>query len=112
MSENMRTAKITKIESDNECHSITFANQNDVEGGDFDLDQLGTDILFISGFGDMIMVSGCVTLKPGDSITDEFGGQPILGEVRGQAIKKDFSIKKDSDYRAAFHQKMTGEGEK
>lgn len=108
----MTTLKIKKIEQDGDFYSVEFAGGIETDGSDFDLGQLGTDIVFInSGFG-AVQVAGTVTLRPGDSITDEKGGSPILGEVRGNAIQKDMSIKKESDYRDAFRQKMTGEGER
>ena len=87
----MKTLKITKIETDGDFSSVEFGGV-ETEGNDFDLEQLGTDIVFINcGFG-AVQVSGTVTLKVGDSITDEFGGQPVIGAVRGNAIKKNMSI--------------------
>lgn len=97
----MKTLKITKIETDGDFSSVEFGGV-ETEGKDFDLEQLGTDIVFINcGFG-AVQVSGTVTLKVGDSITDEFGGQPVIGAVRGNAIHKNMSIVKESDYRDAF----------
>lgn len=88
----MKTLKITKIETDSDFSSVTFAGGVETDGTDFDLAQLGTDIAYINtGFGS-IDVAGTVTLKVGDSITDEFGGQPIFGEVRKDATHINMSI--------------------
>lgn len=107
----MKTLQIKKIETDTEFSSIEFVGGVETDGSDFDLEQLGTDIVFISsGFG-CVMVSGTVTLKAGDSITDDFGGEPVIGTVRREAIHKNMSIVKESDYRDSFAQKSTGQGE-
>ena len=107
----MKTLKIKKIETDTDCSSIEFVGGAETDGTDFDLGQLGTDIVFVSsGFG-CVMVAGKVTLKVGDSITDDFGGEPVIGAMRGEAILKNFSTRSDSDYRDAFQQKFSGEGE-
>lgn len=88
----MKTLRITKIETDSDFSSVTFAGGVETDGTDFDLSQLGTDIAYINaGFGS-IEVAGTVTLKVGDSITDEFGGQPIFGAVRKEATHKNMSI--------------------
>jgi hypothetical protein len=88
----MKTLKITKIETDNDFSSVTFAGGAETDGTDFDLSQLGTDIVYINaGFGS-VDVAGTVTLKVGDSITDEFGGEPVLGAVRKDATHKNMSI--------------------
>lgn len=101
----MKSLQIKKIEVDGDCWSITFAGlKREIEKGDFDLQQLGVDICYISSFGDMIMVAGTVTLKAGDSITDDFGGDAIIGANRAEAIKKDFgaAYRPTVDYRDAF----------
>lgn len=101
----MKTLKIKKITTDNDFSSVEFVGDVETEGNDFDLSQLGENIVFINcGFGS-VEVSGTVTLKVGDSITDEFGGQPILGAVRTDAIKKNMSIVAESDYRDTFSEK-------
>jgi len=107
----MKTLKIKKIEQDSDFFSIEFERSVETDGSDFDLDQLGTDIVFISSGPGYVMVVGNVTLKAGDSITDDFGGQPVLGATRTENVQKNMSIVKESDYRDAFRQKMTGEGE-
>jgi hypothetical protein len=109
----MKIAKITKIEVDNGVTAVTFGiNSRQNSPSDFDLEQLGSEMSFLMEFNDMAMFNGETNLKVGDSITDEKGGQPIIGEVRGEAVKKSFSIVKENDYRDAFRQKQTGEGEK
>jgi len=103
----METLKIKKIQVDNDCASITFDTREEIGKEDFDLDQLGTDIVYLSSFGDMIMIAGTVTLKAGDSITDDFGGEPIIGENRKEAQKADFgaAYRPTVDYRDAFQNK-------
>lgn len=104
----MNTLKIKKIEQDGDFFSVEFENGFETEGDDFDLEQLGTDIVFINcGFG-AVQVSGSVTLKAGDSITDEFGGAPILGAKRVENVQKNMSIVKESDYRDAYQEKHFG----
>src|ERR1700722_147547 len=99
----MKTLLIKKIEVDSGCWSVTFQGARDLEKGEMDYDQLGKEICFISGFQDQIMVTGEVILKAGDSITDDFGGQPILGAVRREAVKADFgaAYRPTVDYRDA-----------
>ena len=108
----MKTLKIKKIEVDGDVAAVTFQMARGQYAEDYDLAQLGEDTSVLSSIEDMVMVSGTVTLKVGDSITDEKGGQPVLGVVRGEAQKINMSIVKESDYRDAFQQKHTGEGEK
>lgn len=112
----MKTLKIKKLEMDRggDCYAVTFETREEIGKDDFDLDQLGSDITYISSFRDMVMVAGNVTLKAGDSITDDFGGEPIIGETRKDAEKKDFgaAYRPLEDYRDAFQQKITGRGEK
>ena len=106
----MKIAKITKIEVDNGVTAVTFGiNSRQNSPSDFDLEQLGSEMSFISEFNDMAMFNGETNLKVGHSITDEKGGQPIVGEVRGEAVKKSFSIVKESDYRDAFEDKNYGD---
>lgn len=107
----MKTLKIKKIEQDTDFFSITFEGGFVTEGTDFDLDQLGTDIVFINcGFGS-VSVAGNVLLKAGDSITNDFGGEPVLGEKRSENVQKNMSIIKENDYRDVFEQKQSGQGE-
>ena len=100
----MKTLQIKKIEVDGDCYSVTFNTREEIGQEDFDLDQLGPDIAYISSFGDMIVVDGKVTLKAGDSITDDFGGEPIIGDVRKDAVKTDMgkAYRPTVDYRDAF----------
>ncbi len=107
----MKTLRIRKIEVDGDCFAVTFAMNRGDYFCDFDLNQLGSDVQILSTCDDMVMAVG-VDLKVGDSITDQQGGQPVLGAVRGEAQPKNMSIVKESDYRDAFRQKTTGEGEK
>lgn len=103
----MKTIQIKKIEVDGDCYSVTFDTREEISKTDYDLDQLGPDIAHLSSFGDMIMVAGKVTLKAGDSITDDFGGEPIIGENRKDAVKTDMgkAYRPHVDYRDAFQQK-------
>ncbi len=108
---NMKTLKIQKVEicaEDENLVSVHFACPYNTYPEDFDLGQLGD----VSQIGEstcgMVMVSGAVVLKAGDSITDEFGGQPIIGSIRTEAVKKNFAIKKSADYRDVFEAKFTG----
>ena len=105
----MKTLEIKKIEVDGDCASVTFQGGAEIGADDFDLEQLGTDICYLSSFREMIMVAGTVTLKSGDSITDDFGGKPIFGKLRKDAIKTNMSITKESDYRDAFENKISGD---
>lgn len=104
----MKTAKIAKIEVDNGVSSITFTIGRNESPSDYDLTQLGEEMQLISEFEDMAMFNGETALKVGDSITDEQGGSPLIGEVRTEAEKKSFTIVKDSDYRDAFFDKHNG----
>lgn len=108
----MKTLQITKVERDGDIFAVTFALGWNQYASDFDLQQLGNDILVLSSIEDQVMVSGEVTLQAGDSITDEIGGQPVIGVNRQAVIVKDMSIRKESDYRDSFRQKMSGQGER
>lgn len=101
----MKTARITKIEIDNGVSSITFNLGRNESPSDYELAQLGEYLQLISEFEDMAMFNGETALKVGDSITDDEGGQPIIGEVRSEAEQKSFSILKESDHRKAFAEK-------
>lgn len=103
----MKTLQIKKIEVDGDCYSVTFNTRETISKEEFDLDQLGPDICYLSSFGDMIMVTGKVMLKAGDSITDDFGGDPIIGEIRADAIETDMgkAYRPTVDYRDAFQNK-------
>lgn len=105
----MKTLKIKKVQVDvgGGCYSVTFETREEIEKDDYDLDQLGSDITYISSFSDMIVVAGNVTLKAGDSITDDFGGDPIIGANRKDAEKADFgaAYRPIVDYRDAFQNK-------
>lgn len=103
----MKILKIKKIEVDGDVAAVTFQKGRNDYFCDFDLNQLGEDVQILSTCEDMVMALG-VTLKVGDSITDEQGGQPVLGEVRGDAIQKNMSIVKESDYRDAYQEKHFG----
>lgn len=97
----MKAAKITKIQRDGDFFSVYFDVQNPT---DFDLAQLGPDFLFINEMGNSVDGNN-VTLKVGDSITDEKGGTPIFGEVRLDATTKNMSIVSDYSAENAYKDK-------
>jgi hypothetical protein len=90
----MNTARITKIEKSDDLYFVTLKTEGDLYA-EFDAEQLAFDgenwgeisIQNSDTFGSeiLITVSGEMGLKVGDSITDEAGGLPILGTVRGEA---------------------------
>lgn len=95
---------------------VTLAIDRRDDPQNYDLKQLGEDLplegwAFSSYENSLMFQRGTVALRPGDSITDQKGGLPIIGEVRGIIAEKSFSLVKDHDYRDVATRKYSGTGE-
>ena len=96
---DMKTNKIIRKQSVNGNDMWTLTFEGPVCG--FDHDQAGN---VLNSMDDQISVTS-TDLEVGDSITDEFGGQPVIGEVHGPSEESYIVTRKQNDYRDAFQNK-------
>lgn len=104
-----------EIDRNGGVHTLSFKLAAGQCLADFDLEQVGGSILGTGcERGTAFVVSTETNLEVGDSITDQFGGCPIIAETHGQSesitIKNAFGT--IVDHRDAFAQKRSGEGER